>query len=106
MKAVRIHHIVADEIGKLNLGLRLRLAELLDLLSAGENLGMPVSRPMSGVASGVHELRLKDISGQYRVFYYTRLADAVLVFHFFKKKTQATPKKELSTAQKRLRSMV
>lgn len=35
------------------------------------------------------ELRLKDRSGAYRVFYLTRRADNVLVFHAF---TNRTPK--------------
>jgi len=67
---------------------------------------MPISRPMPTVRNGVHELRIKDRSGQYRVFYYTKVKDAILVFHLFKKKTQATPKKELEKAAKRLMEML
>lgn len=61
---------------------------------------------MPDIETGVHELRLKDSTGQYRVFYYTKVKDAILVFHFFKKKTQTTPKKEFETAKNRLRSML
>ena len=60
---------------------------------------------MPGIAIGVYELRIKDISGQYRVFYYTKMKNDILVFHFFKKKTQTTPKKEIETAKQRLKSM-
>ena len=67
---------------------------------------MPVSRPMPSVAHGVHELRIKDRSGQYRVFYFTKHTDAVLVFHMFKKKTEATPKIEISVGKKRLKEMM
>ena len=84
----------------------MRIAEMLDLLAQGESMGMPVSRPMPEIANGSHELRLKDESGQYRVFYYTKVSNMLLVFHFFKKKSQATPKKEVDIAQKRLRSML
>ena len=84
----------------------MRLAELFDLLAHGQNLGMPVSRPMPSIENGVHELRVKDSSGQYRVFYYTKLRDEILVFHCFKKKTQATPKKELDLAKKRLKELL
>jgi predicted XRE-type DNA-binding protein len=56
---------------------------------------------MSSVAVGVEELRVKDRSGAYRVFYYTKLADSVLIFHAFAKKTQKTPLKEIALAQKR-----
>jgi phage-related protein len=35
---------------------------------------------MSSVAQGVEELRIKDRAGAYRVFYFTRLTDAILIF--------------------------
>jgi phage-related protein len=54
-------------------------------LQKGENLSMPLSRPMPSVAPGAEELRVKARSGAYRVFYYTRLADSVLIFHAFVK---------------------
>jgi len=106
MKMVRIHKLVAGDIKNLRLNLKIRVSELLDLLAAGEGLGMPMSRPMPNIDTGVHELRLKDSTGQYRVFYYTKVKGAILVFHFFKKKTQTTPKKEFETAKNRLRSML
>jgi phage-related protein len=71
----------------------------------GEKISMPLSRPMSSVASGVEELRVRDRSGAYRVLYYTKLADSVLVFHAFAKKTQKTPPHEIALAQKRLKEM-
>lgn len=105
MKLVRVHKSVAKDIEKLPLELRIRIAEALDLVAHGQSVGMPLSRPMPDVAAGSFELRIKDSSGQYRVFYYTKVNDALLVFHFFKKKSQATPKKELELAKKRLGSM-
>ena len=67
---------------------------------------MPFSRPMGSVATGVEELRIKDRSGAYRVFYYTKLSDSILVFHAFTKKTQQTPPNEIAIAQKRLKEML
>jgi phage-related protein len=75
-------------------------------LQKGKKLSMPLSRPMSSVASGVEELRVKDRSGAYRVFYYTKLVDSVLIFHAFVKKTQRTPPDEIALAQKRLKEML
>lgn len=106
MKRLRLHRQVAKDIEKLDPFTRSRLAELFSLLAAGANLGLPVSRPMPTVASGTHELRLKDRTGQYRVFYFTKSADAVLVFHFIKKKTEATPHHELEIARGRLKEMM
>ena len=75
-------------------------------LQAGVKLAMPVSRTMSSVAVGVNELRMRDRSGIYRVFYYTKLADSVLIFHAFTKKTQKTPQHEIALARERLKEML
>lgn len=61
---------------------------------------------MQVVAPGVHELRVRGPSTTVRVFYYVKLADAILVFHAFQKKTQKTPKHELITGQQRLKEVV
>lgn len=42
------------------------------LLTNGHNLSMPLSRSLASIHSGLHELRLKDRSGQVRVFYYIK----------------------------------
>jgi phage-related protein len=65
-----------------------------------------LSRPITSVASGVEELLVRDRSGAYRVFYYTKLADSVLIFHAFVKKTQKTPPQEIALGQKRLKEML
>ncbi len=74
-------------------------------LQKGAKLSMPLSRPMPSVASGVEELRVRDRSGTYRVFYFTRLETAVLIFHAFEKKTQKTPPREIEVARNRLKEM-
>ena len=61
---------------------------------------------MPSVAVGVNELRMRDRSGIYRVFYYTKVADLVLIFHAFTKKTQKTPQHEMRLAQERLKEML
>ena len=66
---------------------------------------MPLSRPMPEVASGVAELRLRDASGAFRVFYIAKLGPSILVFHAFTKKTQKTPSREIALAQCRLKEM-
>lgn len=106
MKAVRIHKKVSKELEKLEFSLRRELAEAFVLLAEGESIGLPLSRPMPVIEHGVHELRVKDRSGQYRIFYYTKKADAILIFHFFKKKTQETPSQEIETARGRLEEML
>ena len=106
MKVIRIHKRVCKELEKLDFSLKRQLTELLGLLAEGENLGMPISRPMSIVERGVYELRIKDRSGQYRVFYYIKKTDVIFVFHFYKKKTQEVPLQEVETAKNRLKEML
>ena len=106
MKLVRIHKSVAREIKKLDSSTRVRVATMFGLLASGESMGMPLSRPMPSITNGAHELRIKDERGQYRIFYYTKMNNVLIVFHFFKKKTRATPKKELNVALERLGSML
>lgn len=91
---------------ELESGTRNEIVELLGFLGQGRSLGLPMSRPMQDVQHGVHELRIKDARGQYRIFYYTKMKDEILVFHFFKKKTRETPKQEIDTAQRRLKEMM
>jgi phage-related protein len=72
----------------------------------GEQIGMPNSRPMPGVAAGVSELRVKSADGTYRTFYYTASPKGVLVFHAFAKKTQRTPPLEMELARRRLKELL
>src|SRR5262249_27789450 len=69
------------------------LADALARLDAGLMLSMPLSRPIPSVGRGIHELRLKDRSGAYRVVYALVQRGTVHVLHAFKKTTQATPLK-------------
>jgi len=48
------------------------------------------------------ELRLKDRTGAYRVVYAVVTIGTVYVLHGFKKKTGATPKRNIEIARKRL----
>ncbi len=85
---------------------RRELGKAIFDLQKGHKLSMPLSKPMPSVGKGVEELRVKDSFGAYRVFYYTRLQDAVLVFHAFQKKAQKTPKHEIEMGQRRLKELI
>lgn len=85
---------------------RIDLGEALTDLQLGHKLEMPLSRAMPSVSLGVFELRLKDRSGIYRVFYFLKASDKILVFHAFQKKTQKTPLAEIRLAQRRLKEVL
>jgi phage-related protein len=63
-------------------------------------------KPMSTVGQGVQEIRIRDVSGAFRVIYVAKFADAVHVLHCFQKKTQATSKQDLDVAMRRYRDLM
>ena len=106
MKLAVFHPKARDAIRSFPEDIRREVGKLIFDLQKGERLSMPLSRPMPSVAPAVEELRVKDRSGAYRVFYYTRLADSILIFHAFAKKTQKTPPHEIALGQKRLKEII
>jgi phage-related protein len=106
VKSAVFHPKARDAIRAFPENVRREFGKVIFDLQKGEKLAMPLSRPMSSVAAGVEELRVKDRSGGYRVFYYTKWADSVLIFHAFTKKTQKTPPHEIALAQKRLKELL
>lgn len=56
---------------------------------------------MPSIGKGVEEIRICDESGTYRIIYTARLADAIYILHAFKKKTQATAKRDIDLAKVR-----
>ena len=50
---------------------------------------------MPTVGSGVHEIRVRDESGAYRVFYVAKFGEAVYVLHVFEKRSQKTARADL-----------
>ena len=105
LKPIWFHPEAIAAIRAFPISVRQHLGKALYDLQLGEPLSMPLSRPMPEVASGVAELRLRDVSGAFRVFYITKLGQSILVFHAFTKKTQKTPGREITIAQRRLKEM-
>lgn len=64
---------------------------------------MPYSRPMPGIGDGVHELRVTDRETRksWRIVYRID-PKAILVVHWFEKKTRVTPKRVVELCRKRL----
>jgi len=83
---------------------RVRVGVLLRRLQRGETLGLPHSRPMPSIGPRVHELRVND--GErgvaWRILYRTD-EDAIIVVHWFEKKTAQTPGQVLALCRARLR---
>ena len=82
-----------------------QLTDYLELLTLGEVLLPPASKSLSSIAKGLHELRMRDASGQYRVIYLMRSRDAIYLLHGFKKKTQHIELKVRRTIKERLQQV-
>lgn len=81
------------------------LADALARLDAGLAVSMPLSRPMPTIGHGVHELRLRDRSGTYRIVYALVKRNTVHVLHAFRKTTATTLDRNLDLARKRFKEV-
>lgn len=80
---------------------RLEAGYNLRLLQRGESLPMPASRPMPGIGSRCHELRIKDVNHTWRIVYRTD-PDAIVILEVFDKNDNKTPKIVIENCKKRL----
>jgi phage-related protein len=60
---------------------------------------------MPTIGVGVREIRIRDAVGAYRIIYIATFPDAVHVLHAFQKKSQKTARRDLETAELRLRQL-
>lgn len=81
---------------------RIEAGTLLRRLQNGEQIDMPLSRPMPAVGKRCHELRVDDGELTFRIVYHIA-SDAIVILDVFEKKTRTTPKHVLDLARKRLR---
>ena len=63
-------------------------------------------KPMPIIGKGVEEIRIREDSGNNRVVYTARLADAVFVLHAFQKKTQRTSRHDIEIAKAQFSEMM
>ena len=72
-------------------------------LQAGED---PTDwKPMKSVGPGAREIRVREASGAFRIFYIANLPEGIFVLHAFQKKTQQTAQHDIDLAAKRLREI-
>lgn len=96
---------VIEFIEKLPNKLKEQFFEVLLLLESGRQVSMPTGKNLSNIKKGLSEVRLKDSSGIYRVFYFIKKGDAIYMLHAFKKKTQKIPQKEIDIVLKRIKEI-
>lgn len=89
-----------DEIGNEPKAEIFRIFEMLS--KYGIELGLPFVRH---IENKIYEVRAKDKSGIYRVLYFAHTDKVFVMLHGFQKKTQATPRKEIEIAIKRMKEI-
>jgi len=63
-------------------------------------------KPMPAIGPGVHEIRVRDEAGAFRVIYSAKSGETVLVLHCFQKKTPRTSKGDIALARSRFRRFI
>ncbi len=61
-------------------------------------------KPITTVGRGVREIRIRKVSGAFRVIYLASSGERVVVLHAFHKKTQQTPQRDIELAASRYRA--
>ncbi len=72
------------------------------MVAAGPNLGEPHTKAFG---EGLFELRLRGAEGIGRVFFCTLVGRRIVMLHSFIKKSAKTPRRELDTAEARLKEI-
>lgn len=60
-------------------------------------------KPMPDIGPGVHEIRVRDQLGAFRVIYVAKFDDAIHVLHAFQKKSPRTSRRDIEIAKRRYR---
>lgn len=103
---VEILDVCKKELKKFPTEILTDFVDAIAKLKTGLMLSMPLSKQMPSVGKHVHELRLKDKDGIYRIIYFIKKKEGVYIVHAFAKKTQKTPKKNIDLAIKRIKRLL
>jgi phage-related protein len=60
---------------------------------------------MKSIGPGVREIRVRDVTGAFRVLYVATFAEAVYVLHAFQKKTPRTSARDTALAEMRYKEL-
>ena len=96
---------VEEFLAEMPRDIQLDFLDAVTKLTQGHLLSMPLSRSLSNISSGLHELRFKDKGGQIRFFYFIKRGEAIYMIHAVRKKTEQIPGKEKDLILKRLREV-
>ena len=95
---------VAEFMDGLPAALRAKLVRDIDLLEQfGLDLGGPYIKKIQGISEDIWELRTRRSSDLIRTLFSVIGERRILLLHSFVKKTQRIPRREIRTAEQRLK---
>jgi phage-related protein len=99
-----LNEAVEREVERLSDGLRADLTRISELLKSygPQQVGMPYVRPLG---NKLWEMRLKDATGIARAIYVAASGRRLIILHVFRKTTEATPRRALKLALKRMKEI-
>lgn len=103
---IRVLPVVATVLRKENRELKESIYGVFERLENGENIPLPLCRPLFSVKKGLYELRFSYETGEYRVFYYIKKEDAIYIIHAMKKKSQKLEKRVIDLLKTRIRNLL
>lgn len=106
MVEIRVFPQVTRQIEREPSNLKESIFGTLDRLRQGETIGPPLSKPLPAIWKGLHELRFSYQAGEYRLFYFIKVREAIYVIHGMKKKGQKIDQKTVKLLQTRIRNLL
>ena len=98
-KNIFIDKNAGKELSEFNENVQLEFEAYLKILELEGKLDFPSARK---ITKDIFEIRIK-LKGEYRGFYAYVGKLNIIVLHFFRKKTQKTPVKDIELAQRRFK---
>ncbi len=85
---------IEEFLSDLSQDLKSDFLDAVVLLEQGQILSLPLSRNLSSIYKGLHELRLKDRTGACRFFYFIKKADGIILCMLLKRKLRSFREKK------------
>ncbi len=98
-KIINFDKNAQKELNKFDIVVQREFAGLIKKLEADGKLNFPEAKKLK---NNLFEIRIK-INGAYRGFYGYIKGTTIIILHFFHKKSQKTPTKNLKLAENRLK---
>lgn len=97
-KIIRYDDRAVDEFNEFSNEVKKDFAGIIDNLKMDGRLSLPSGKRID---KRLFEIRVRK-GGQYRGIYAYLVESSIIILHFFQKKTQKTPVKDIKTSLKRL----